>query len=224
MAEAQRHLRRLSAIPNEDSEQRFVVLQALLGQIGHSAQIKSLFACHYGVHIRIGRNGFVNYGCVFLDCNLITIGDDAQIGPGVHIYTAFHPLEADMRRSGLEGAKPVTVGHNVWLGGHCVICPGVAIGDNSVVGAGSVVVRDVPADQVALATLAGSLRRSRDDERVFKPSRILQNVSPPKWGIPPRYPRMSSLRAGPLSRTGRLRPEDPWSTPKMLYQSAPPRQ
>ena len=105
MAEAQRHLRRLNAIPNEDSEQRFVVLQALLGQIGHSAQIKSLFACHYGVHIRIGRNGFVNYGCVFLDCNLINIGDDAQIGPGVHIYTAFHPLEADMRRSGLGGGK-----------------------------------------------------------------------------------------------------------------------
>lgn len=91
MAEAQRHLRRLNAITNEDSELRFVVLQALLGQIGHSAQIKSLFACHYGVHIRIGRNGFDNYGCVFLDCNLIIIGDDAQIGPGVHIYTAFHP-------------------------------------------------------------------------------------------------------------------------------------
>lgn len=149
MAEAQQHLRRLNAIPNEDFERRFVVLQALLGQIGNSTQIKSPFACDYGVHIRIGRNGFVNYGCVFLDCNLITIGDDAQIGPGVHIYTAFHPLEADMRRSGLEGAKPVTVGHNVWLGGHCVICPGVAIGDNSVVGAGSVVVRDVPANQVA---------------------------------------------------------------------------
>lgn len=149
MAEAQQYLRRLNAIPNEDFERRFVVLQALLGQIGNSTQIKSPFACDYGVHIRIGRNGFVNYGCVFLDCNLITIGDDAQIGPGVHIYTAFHPLQADMRRSGLEGAKPVTVGHNVWLGGHCVICPGVAIGDNSVVGAGSVVVRDVPANQVA---------------------------------------------------------------------------
>jgi len=105
MAEAQQHLRRLNAIPNEDFERRFVVLQALLGQVGNSTQIKSPFACDYGAHIRIGRNGFVNYGCVFLDCNLITIGDDAQIGPGVHIYTAFHPLEADMRRSGLGGGK-----------------------------------------------------------------------------------------------------------------------
>jgi len=113
MAEAQQHLRRLNAIPNEDFERRFVMLHALLGQIGSSTQIKSPFACDYGVHIRIGRNGFVNYGCVFLDCNLITIGDDAQVGPGVHIYTAFHPLEADMRRSGLEGAKPVSIGHRI---------------------------------------------------------------------------------------------------------------
>ena len=113
MAEVQQHLRRLNAIPNEDFERRFVVLHALLGQIGSSTQIKSPFACDYGVHIRIGRNGFVNYGCVFLDCNLITIEDDAQIGPGVNIYTAFHPLEADMRRSGLEGAKPVTIGHRI---------------------------------------------------------------------------------------------------------------
>jgi maltose O-acetyltransferase len=150
MAEAQQHLRRLNAMPNEDSDGRFAVLQALLGQIGNSTQIKSPFACDYGLHIRIGRNGFVNYGCVFLDCNLITIGDDAQIAPGVHIYTGFHPVEADLRRSGLEAAKPVTIGNNVWLGGHCVICPGVTIGDNSVIGAGSVVVRDVPANQVAV--------------------------------------------------------------------------
>jgi maltose O-acetyltransferase len=99
MAEAQQRLRRLNAPPNEDFERRFVVLQALLGQIGNSTQIKSPFACDYGLHIRIGRNGFVNYGCVFLDCNHITIGVDAQIGPGVHIYTAFHPLEADLPRN-----------------------------------------------------------------------------------------------------------------------------
>jgi maltose O-acetyltransferase len=106
--------------------------------------------CDYGTHIRIGRNGFINYGCVFLDCNFISIGDDAQIGPGVHIYTAFHPIDPEVRRSGLELAKPVMIGNNVWLGGSCVICPGVTIGDNSVIGAGSVVVRDVPANRVAV--------------------------------------------------------------------------
>jgi len=150
LAQTQRHLRKLNAIPNEDAEQRFAVLQAMLGQIGSGTQIKSLFTCDYGVYIRIGSNGFVNYRCVFLDCNLITIGDDAQIGPGVHIYTALHPVDAEIRRSGLEAAKPVNIGHNVWLGGHCVICPGVTIGDNSVIGAGSVVVRDIPANRVAV--------------------------------------------------------------------------
>jgi len=150
LAEAQQHLRRLNAIPNEEAGQRFEVLQELFKQIGNDTQVKSPFMCDYGVHIRIGRNGFVNYECVFLDCNLITIGDDAQIGPGVHIYTALHPIDPEIRRSGLEAAKPVAIGHNVWLGGHCVVCPGVTIGDNSVIGAGSVVVRDVPANCVAV--------------------------------------------------------------------------
>src|SRR5947207_15204175 len=137
MADAQRQLRQLNGIANEDAEKRFAVLQMMLGQIGSGTQIKSPFSCDYATHIRIGRNGFVNYGCVFLDCNLITIEDDAQIGPGVHIYTAFHPVDAEVRRSGLEGAKPVNIGHNVWLGGHGVICPGVTIGYNSVIEAGS---------------------------------------------------------------------------------------
>ena len=150
LAQAQRHLRRLNAMHNEDTEQRFAALQAMLGQLGNGTQIKSPFSCDYGVHISIGNNGFVNYGCVFLDCNLITIGDDAQIGPGVHIYTALHPVEARIRRTGLEVAKPVSIGHNVWLGGNCIVCPGVTIGDNSVIGAGSVVVRDIPPNRVAV--------------------------------------------------------------------------
>jgi maltose O-acetyltransferase len=150
MADAQRQLRQLNGIANEDAEQRFTALQAILGRVGSGTQIKSPFTCDYGLHIRIGRNGFVNYGCVFLDCNLISIGDDAQIGPGVHIYTALHPLDPGIRRSGLEAAKPVNIGHNVWIGGRCVICPGVTIGNNSVIGAGSVVVRDIPANRVAV--------------------------------------------------------------------------
>jgi maltose O-acetyltransferase len=150
MAKAEQRLRQLNSIPNEATEHRFTTLQSLLGQIGNGTQIKSPFACDYGVNIRIGRNGFVNYGCVFLDCNLITIGDDAQIGPGVHIYTAFHPVDPEARRSGLEAATAVNIGDNVWLGGRCVICPGVTIGNNAVIGAGSVVVRDIAADRVAV--------------------------------------------------------------------------
>ena len=101
---------------------------------------------------------FINYGCVLLDCNSIRIGDDAQSGPGVDIYTALHPLDAHTRRSRFEAAKPVIVGHNVWLGGSCVICPGVSIGDNTVVGAGSVVVRSLPANVLAVGNPCSVIR------------------------------------------------------------------
>jgi len=110
LAKAQQQLRRLNAIPNEDAQQRFEVLRGMLGQIGIGTQIKSPFSCDYGLHIRIGRNGFVDCGCVFLDCNLIAIGDDAQIGPGVHIYTAFHPVDAAFDVAGWRLRNPYTLG------------------------------------------------------------------------------------------------------------------
>lgn len=158
-AQAQEHLRRLNSTPNEDLGLRRKVLQALLGGLGESTQIKSPFSCDYGWNIHIGQRGFINYACVFLDCNFIRIGDDAQIGPGVHIYTALHPLDPATRRSGLEAAKPVAIGDNVWLGGSCVICPGVSIGDNTVVGAGSIVVRDLPPNVLAVGNPCRVVRR-----------------------------------------------------------------
>src|SRR5207244_8838507 len=121
MAQAQQQPRRLNVIANEDAEQRFAILHAMLGQIGSGTHVKSPFSCDYGLHIRIGRNGFVNYGCVFLDCNLITIGDDAHIGPGVHISTALPPVDPEIRRSGLEAATPVNSGQTMWLGGRLLI-------------------------------------------------------------------------------------------------------
>jgi maltose O-acetyltransferase len=158
-AQAQQHLRRLNSTPNEDLGLRRMVLQALLGSLGDFAQIKSPFSCDYGWNIHIGHRGFINYGCVFLDCSSIRIGDDAQIGPGVHIYTALHPLDGPTRQKGLEAAKPVTIGHNVWLGGSCVICPGVSIGDNTVVGAGGVVVRNLPPNVLAVGNPCRVIRR-----------------------------------------------------------------
>lgn len=149
LASAQVNLRRLNAIPNEDTEARFAQLKALLGGIGENTMFRSPFQCDYGFNIHVGRNGFANYDCVFLDCALISIGDDAQIGPGVHIYTAYHPLVAEVRRSGMEAASPVKIGNNVWLGGGTIVCPGVTIGDETVIGAGSVVTRDIPAGVIA---------------------------------------------------------------------------
>jgi len=130
--------------------ERRALLSDLLGGFCEGTVIKPSFRCDYGYNIRIGRNSFVNYDCVFLDCNRITIGDFAQIGPSVQIYTAQHPTDPETRRSGLEYALPVTVGDNVWLGGGAIVCPGVTIGDNTVVGAGSVVVRDLPENVIAV--------------------------------------------------------------------------
>jgi len=114
---------------------------------------------------------------VFLDCNFIEIGDDAQIGPGVHIYTAFHQLDSSTRRSGLEGAKPVTIGNSVWLGGCCVVGPGVSIGDNTVIGAGSVVVRDIPANKLAVGNPCRVVRPNNLDASSFATQQIGSTVT-----------------------------------------------
>jgi maltose O-acetyltransferase len=133
----------------DSAELRQALLSRIFGALGRGAQVKPLFACDYGYNIRAGANLFVNYNCVFLDCAPITIGDDVKIGPAVQIYTAQHPLDPAERRTGLEMAAPVTIGNNVWIGGGAILCPGVRIGDDAVVGAGSVVTRDVPNSAVA---------------------------------------------------------------------------
>jgi maltose O-acetyltransferase len=155
---AQRLVARYNAASGEASEARMALLRRLCGSVGDGAVIRPLFACDYGYNIRLGRNAFINFNCVFLDCAPIEIGDNLQMGPAVQIYTAAHPLEADVRRSGLEYARPVRIGHDVWIGGGAIILPGVTIGDGSVVGAGSVVVRDVPAAKVVAGNPARILR------------------------------------------------------------------
>jgi maltose O-acetyltransferase len=107
----------------------------------------------------IGERTFVNYDCMLLDCNRITIGDEVQIAPGVHLYTATHPLDAAVRRSGLEQALPITIEDGVWLGGRAIVCPGVTIGANTVVGTGSVVTRDLPANVLAVGSPCRVIRR-----------------------------------------------------------------
>lgn len=141
-----------------DPELRRATLAKLLGRLGANATIKPRFACDYGYNIVVGRNLFMNYNCVLLDCAPIVIGDDVQFGPAVQIYTAHHPLDAAARRDGLESASPVSIGDNVWVGGAAVICPGVEIGDDAVIGAGSVVTRDVPAGAVVAGNPARLLR------------------------------------------------------------------
>jgi maltose O-acetyltransferase len=126
-----------------------VVLADLLGAVGSDVEIVPPFFCDYGVNTYLGSRVFLNTNCVILDCARVEIGDDVQIGPGVHLYAATHPLDPEVRRSGLETAAPVTIGSDVWLGGGTIVCPGVTIGAGTTIGAGSIVVRDVPPGVVA---------------------------------------------------------------------------
>lgn len=148
-ARARRLMRLFNASTELEIDERRSFLTELFGRIGPRFEIEPPFFCDYGSNIFAGDNLFMNFGCVILDCAKVTIGIHAFIGPGVHIYAAFHPVDPTQRNSGWELAGPVSIGDNCWIGGHAVICPGVRIGDNSTIGAGSVVTRDVPSGVVA---------------------------------------------------------------------------
>jgi maltose O-acetyltransferase len=153
---AQQLLMRYNATQPTEVGLRLSLLTELFGTVADNAVVKPHFVCDYGFNIHAGRNLFVNYGCVFLDCGLIVLGDDIQIGPAVQIYTATHPLDPVLRRSGLEAARPVRIGSNVWIGGSAIVLPGVTIGDDAVIGAGSVVTRDVAGGAVVVGNPARS--------------------------------------------------------------------
>lgn len=132
----------------ETEEERQAILQQLLGQIGPDSIIEPPFYCSYGRNIYLGEHVYLNFSCTILDNNEVHIGHYVMIGPNVQFYTAAHPLQAERRRQGWETAKPIVVEDNAWLGGGAIILPGVVIGRNAVVGAGTVVTRHVPANTV----------------------------------------------------------------------------
>lgn len=130
------------------------IIIRLLGRCGSSVLINQPFRCDFGCNIFVGENFFANFNLTILDEGLVTIGDNCFIGPNVSIYTACHPLEAEERNKGVEWAEPVTIGDNVWLGGNVTVLPGVTIGNNCVIGAGSVVTKDIPDGCVAVGNPA----------------------------------------------------------------------
>jgi len=148
-------LHRYNSTPWQQTTHHALLAQ-LLGTCGNGSVIKPPFFCDYGFNISLGRGVFLNYNCVLLDVNPITIGDQTQIGPAVQIYTADHPRTPEARRASLESGRPVRIGANVWIGGGAIILPGITIGDDAIIGAGSVVTRDVPAG----ATVAGNPARA----------------------------------------------------------------
>lgn len=137
-------------IPCNDYRKKAWMLDRLVALRGENTHIEPYFFCDYGYNIIIGDNFYANHNLVILDCAEVIFGNDVFIGPNCGFYTAGHPLDYPTRNSGLEYAKPIKVGSNVWFGGNVCVLPGVTIGDNVVIGAGSVVVKDIPANVVAV--------------------------------------------------------------------------
>jgi maltose O-acetyltransferase len=142
-------VKQLNDTAEDQVEERKRLTQELIPNGGAGVWLQPPFYCDYGTNIRIGENVFFNFNCVILDVMEVTIGSRTLVGPNVQIYTATHPINHKERASGVEYAKPIVIGEDVWLGGSSVICPGVTIGDRTIIGAGSVVTKDIPADVIA---------------------------------------------------------------------------
>ena len=142
-------------------EERATQIQKIVGKIGKDFLIEQPFMCDYGYNIEIGDNFYANHNLLILDANKVKFGDNVFIGPNCGFYTSSHPLDYTIRNKGLEYANPIIVGDNVWFGGNVVVLPGVKIGDNTVIGAGSVVTKDIPSGVVA----------------VGNPCRVIKNIT-----------------------------------------------
>jgi maltose O-acetyltransferase len=142
-------LKALNDTSENDTAGRARILQKLIPNAGAGLWLQPPFYCDYGTNIQIGERVFFNFNCIILDVTTVTIGSRTMFGPNVQVYTATHPIDHRARASGLEYAKPITIGEDVWIGGSAVICPGVTIGARTVIGAGSVVTKDIPADVFA---------------------------------------------------------------------------
>lgn len=149
---------RFNATSVTEVDQGRRLLEELLGRFGTGSQIRAPFQCDYGYLTEVGERTFINYGASILDCAKVTIGDEVQIATNVQLLTATHPLDATARRADWESAQPITIADGVWLGGGVIVCPGVTIGENTVVGAGGVVVKDLPAGVLAVGNPARPIR------------------------------------------------------------------
>ena len=147
-----------NALRPNDEKRRARLLRDLFGSVAEDAWVEQPFHCDYGRNITLGPRTFLNYGCVMLDCAPITLGEHVLVGPGCHFYTAIHPLDPVERLTDNERAEPIVIEDNVWLGGNVTVLPGVTIGANTVVGAGSVVTKSLPPNVVAAGNPARVLR------------------------------------------------------------------
>lgn len=141
---AKKLIRQFNATTEEEPEKRTTLLKELFGSTGENVYIEPSLRVDYGYNIHVGENFFANFDCTILDVCEVRIGDNCMLAPGVSIYTATHPIDPYERIAGPELGKPITIGHNVWIGGRAIINPGVTVGDNAVIASGAVVTKNVP--------------------------------------------------------------------------------
>ena len=151
----------------DERSKRVEIINELFGQTGENVYIERPFRCDYGSHITVGKNFYANFECIMLDIASITIGNNVMFGPRVGVYTAGHPIDHDVRISGLEFGTPITIGDNVWVGASTVINPGVTIGNNVVIGSGSVVTRNIPDNVVAVRNPCRILRTITEEDKKY---------------------------------------------------------
>lgn len=156
----------LNMADRSDFETIGEIVKELFGK-SEGAFVNPPFYCDYGTHIEVGKNFFANYNCTILDVAKVTIGDNCLMAPNVAIYTAGHPVHPDTRNTLYEYGIEVTIGDNVWIGGNAVICPGVHVGNNVVIGAGSVVTKDIPDGVIAAGNPCRVIRKITEEDRKF---------------------------------------------------------
>ncbi len=148
-------------------QKRNGIIKQLLGKTGATFFIEPPFFCDYGYNISLGENFYANTHCVILDCAKVAIGDQVMLGPNVNLFTAGHPLHHVPRSQGIEYAFPIVIGNYVWIGGGVIVTPGVTIGDKSVIGAGSVVTRDIPPNSIAVGNPCRVIREIIDEDQRY---------------------------------------------------------
>lgn len=166
-----RKCKELTALYNqttlEDKDYRRELLVKLLEHVGENVYVEPPFRCDYGCNISVGDNFYSNYDCIIIDVAKVKIGNNVMFGPRVGLYTAGHPIDAEIRNSGLEFGHPITIGDNVWIGGNAVINPGVTIGGNTIIGSGSVVTKDIPDHVIAVGNPCRVLRKITEEDKNY---------------------------------------------------------